>query len=276
MTCQKSDKVTLELHEAQKLFQEAETRIKNQEALAKGVYIPAINELRYAGRHIIDALSLTEADPTKSIDEIYKAQKHCKRAIYDASEACLLYSYAEYDRFIKSFHMIDLRLFVSEFDDIQRAADEIKEKIPSRASDQKKEDFYNELVKLNNNFEHHLKRLKSKRNDLNNYLHQQNNSIKFSKQGVIASIVIAVATVLICIGTYASPFLNAYANSVFQHGNAQLSVNQWIGQCIKSQEDLSTEQAINSCKSEIKKAITTKKNKISDNMILQQSKVDEP
>lgn len=66
------------------LFKKAELNIKGTEHQTNTLFIPAINELRYAGHHLLRYL--TDGDD----DNLTSSQKHCKRAIYDAAEGPIL------------------------------------------------------------------------------------------------------------------------------------------------------------------------------------------
>ncbi len=72
------------------LFEQAEAKIKNvEQATSEGVLIPSINQLRYAGHHIVQSLL---SNDTKALQaEQAKAINHVKRAIYDIDEALLIY-----------------------------------------------------------------------------------------------------------------------------------------------------------------------------------------
>jgi len=84
-----SSSVTELLKEVQGLYDLAEKRIKQVEVIGQGLILPAVNALRYAGRHLVDAVNFdTDCDPE---DELNKAKKHCRRSIYDASEAGVIF-----------------------------------------------------------------------------------------------------------------------------------------------------------------------------------------
>ena len=64
------------------LFEQAETKIKNVEKiLSEGMLIPSINQLRYAGYHIVR--SLLGKDTEELQVERVKAINHVKRNVYD-------------------------------------------------------------------------------------------------------------------------------------------------------------------------------------------------
>ena len=72
------------------LFEQAETKIKNAELItSEGVLIPSINELRYAGHHIVRSLLSDDAKELQA--ERVRAINHVKRAIYDIDESLLIY-----------------------------------------------------------------------------------------------------------------------------------------------------------------------------------------
>ena len=72
------------------LFEQAETKIKNVEQItSEGVLIPSINQLRYAGHHIVRSLLSDDAKEPQA--ERVKAINHVKRAIYDIDESLLIY-----------------------------------------------------------------------------------------------------------------------------------------------------------------------------------------
>ena len=70
--------------ELKKLFDLAEKYAKEVEMLESAVVVPAINELRYAGHHILSAI---DDEGSIAEDELTKAIGHCQRAMYEACEA---------------------------------------------------------------------------------------------------------------------------------------------------------------------------------------------
>jgi superfamily II DNA or RNA helicase len=57
------------------------------QAFSEEAGIPAMNELRYAGYHLLQALT---DDSESSAEQMTKAINHCKRAAYEASEAGII------------------------------------------------------------------------------------------------------------------------------------------------------------------------------------------
>ncbi len=91
-------------------FKKAEDSIKSFELENNELAIPSINELRYAGHHILNATQ--ENKSSKILRELDKAHRHTKRAYYDAVEATLLYSLDEIKIFDKEYKKIPETLSV--------------------------------------------------------------------------------------------------------------------------------------------------------------------
>jgi hypothetical protein len=66
------------------LFSTSEKKIKQIENLFDQLAIPAVNELRYAGFHLIHAI--TASNPDEKQSNLISAAKHCRRSIYDSLE----------------------------------------------------------------------------------------------------------------------------------------------------------------------------------------------
>ena len=100
----KDKKPPIDYVEVCTLFSNAEGKIKNVEHLAGGVVIPAINQLRYAGQHLVRNLSGC-ADPE---EELRQSANHCKRASYDACEAGLLYCLKIFKQFQEDYRKTNI------------------------------------------------------------------------------------------------------------------------------------------------------------------------
>jgi hypothetical protein len=102
------------------LFKTAETNLKNAEHLTNKVFIPAVNELRYAGYHIVGYLSSEGTD-----DDLLSAQKHCKRAIYDSAEGPLLKFLGDIAQFQDDYATTSVTLelpdYISQMKQVQEA-----------------------------------------------------------------------------------------------------------------------------------------------------------
>lgn len=66
-----------------------------------GLFIPAVNQLRYAGFHYIKADALK--DPAEKTANLEKAINHCHRAYFDTKEAMLLEQLGIFEEFRAAF-----------------------------------------------------------------------------------------------------------------------------------------------------------------------------
>lgn len=122
-------------------FKKAEKITKKVESMhGSGVCIPAINELRYCGSHLTDALTCT--DNTKN-ESYMKALRHCNRAIYDASEASILASFKKFDSFRKEYKNVYLVDIIPNYPKILESYKKAQEYV--NENNASKEEHYQEL-----------------------------------------------------------------------------------------------------------------------------------
>ena len=78
-----SDSPTIERYRT--AYTQAGESAKAVEEFRSAVVIPAHNELRYAGHHLL--LSLSDDGKVSKPEELRKGIRHCERSMYDSSEA---------------------------------------------------------------------------------------------------------------------------------------------------------------------------------------------
>lgn len=77
-----------QITEVRRLYAEAEDAIKLYERIGLDNLASAINELRYAGEHVL--VADTADDESEKSFALVKAMRHCERARYDALEATIV------------------------------------------------------------------------------------------------------------------------------------------------------------------------------------------
>lgn len=111
-------------------FAEAELAIKKAEFIfvndntadIDGLLFPPVNELRYAGKH------LSEAACGNNPEEHYaKAEHHCKRALYDALDASLLFLLYKIDSFLLEYRGYIVKKVLPDYSAIADEVDRIRE-----------------------------------------------------------------------------------------------------------------------------------------------------
>ena len=93
--------------------------------------IPAVNELRYAGFHLLKAINVSGS--VEDGEHMARAIDHCERAIYDATEAGLMALVQSIDRVLYSYGLVTISKIVPTLQDIRRAhADAIEIMVANR------------------------------------------------------------------------------------------------------------------------------------------------
>lgn len=104
------------LQEIRDLFAEAEQVIKEVEDFGGELVVPAANQLRYTGNHLIRYLA--DPDCAAAEEELFDAIKHCKRATYDAYEAAILYQLMEFQKFKDDYRNTIVTDVIPSYSDI--------------------------------------------------------------------------------------------------------------------------------------------------------------
>lgn len=101
-------------------FNEAEGFAREVGELRSNVPVPAYNQLRYAGYHLLKALD----DDAQVVNEpeINKAVGHCERAMYDAAEAGIIQALRELAAFRYEYRFLNISAHVEGYGDMRRRA----------------------------------------------------------------------------------------------------------------------------------------------------------
>jgi hypothetical protein len=77
------------LKEIASTYSHAENVTSQAERTCEKLPIPSINQLRYAGKHLCQALQLDNYDD--AIEQLNRSKTHCQRAIFDAYDTSIAY-----------------------------------------------------------------------------------------------------------------------------------------------------------------------------------------
>ena len=120
--------------ETQKLFLEFESEYDSADELCKQVQlfrqeagIPAINEMRYAGYHLRQALSANAQ--IGDIDQLRKAKSHAQRACYEAAEAGLVLALKEIHLFRDDYKTVVVTGDIKDYVDILTKSQEAQRRL---------------------------------------------------------------------------------------------------------------------------------------------------
>jgi hypothetical protein len=174
----------------------ADKVMKDVQAFVEEAGIPAINELRYAGYHLLNAVSPLNADASSS-DELMRAVNHCRRATYEASEAGLLTAFGKISEFKADYQQVVVSSVVPDWTEILAKCDTYRDSITEarqtgddRSIDHTKfRDAFLDLVGL-------CRRLDHARDELNKQIDQK----RVDTRRFIITSVVAIAGVLLAVG----------------------------------------------------------------------------
>lgn len=107
-------------------YDNADRLARDVQSFVKKAGIPAINELRYAGHHLL--LSLTEPETSSEL-ELDRAISHCQRASYDASEAGVFVAFKKIEQFKDDYAKIPIVDVVSDWIEVLANCDSAREAI---------------------------------------------------------------------------------------------------------------------------------------------------
>jgi hypothetical protein len=174
------------------LFSDAEAEIKSVEQQRILTVVPAINQLRYAGFHVLQSLVDDQVERAKHIG---KAESHAKRSMHDALEAGVFGSLKTIEGFKDDYRFLELPAIWPEYVDKRARIEAIRREMlglrpRNHVSHNDKLRGYNqELYAICQEFE-------DRRPILNEELRRRNKRVLFQCVGLGAAVVAAVATLI--------------------------------------------------------------------------------
>ena len=169
------------------LFHQAESAIKDIEISDKELIIAAVNELRYAGYHIANLIS-----QPNQIDELIKAENHCKRAIYDAYEAHIIFLVSEFNTFKIDYRNTIISKIIPKYSEYRKQANTIISFIKNTDKETKAE-HYDKCRTYSSQLKDIVDELEASRDELNKQIHKERRATQF----IVLSISVAIAGIFI-------------------------------------------------------------------------------
>lgn len=172
------------------LYDAAEADIKKAEIFQGQLSIPAVNELRYAGQHLLRYL----VDPHP--DQLLSAQKHCLRARYDAAEGPILYFLKRIEEFQYRYADQVIPEVVPGYVDLMVTTEGIKQQIFGISKESREEyaalagGYIDQLARINHTLEIAAVELNKRR-------HQQKEQQRWGVYGLTAALLGILATILL-------------------------------------------------------------------------------
>lgn len=106
------------LHGLHAAYKKAEDALHSLGIEAGGVDTAAVNELRYAGRHLLNGL--VSDDPDDRDEQLLRSRRHCERALYEAHDSAIYYHFAQYDQFKADYRRIVISDVIPNFVSIEK------------------------------------------------------------------------------------------------------------------------------------------------------------
>ena len=136
---------------------------------AEGADTAAINELRYAGYHVLKALSKdNEAEVT---EELRRAYRHCLRAFYEVCDGAVFYYLLQYQQFKRDYATVVVSDVVPNYLDIEKRMIEAKRVLQeARSGSGDRDDHYQIFPDITNSLKADIETLDAARDELNKKL----------------------------------------------------------------------------------------------------------
>jgi hypothetical protein len=168
------------------LFKKAERAIKEVEDIGGELVVPAVNQLRYTGNHLIRYLS----DPLGStaMDELGDAVKHCKRAAYDAYEAAILNQLMEYQKFKDDYRNTIIAPIIQDYPKIACAIEKARTLIRNNDQSKTRGEYYRVGREHLQTIADNVATLNASRDDLNKQITRDRHKILFQVIGAFGAI----------------------------------------------------------------------------------------
>lgn len=183
---------SLNYSEVVQLYCDAEKRLKKVEHLTSDLAIPAINQLRYAGRHLVRILGNCAQDSQKELEQ---AENHCKRASFDACESGLIYCLENFKALQQDFNKTPIGPHFPDYIKAREIFNDAREFIDI-TPESTREDFYkaidghlDKLIEID-------KKLPYIREEINKFLEAERRTTKKIIIGLIIAAIAAIAAIV--------------------------------------------------------------------------------
>ena len=120
-----SEKYRDRFNEIKDLYNTAESDIKNIGRDKQELVVTGVNQCRYAGQHLLRALTASEEDEIE--EELTSAKKHAQRAIYDTIDSGIQYYISRIEEIrTRDFPTVDFSQVIPNYGDIIAEINEAK------------------------------------------------------------------------------------------------------------------------------------------------------
>ena len=180
--------------EIYELYKAAELRIKEVELNIHALSIPAIDQLRYAGRHLTEAVVGIEEE--RNLDQV---KHHCQRAIYEATEAAIAYLLRQITDFKIAFGRVEITGILPNYIEHIKQAEESRIFIIENGGHEKRAEKATEILEHFQKLKDIVATLDAAREEINKKLAHKRTVEKRWVIGIIVAIIVPVTIFLLSI-----------------------------------------------------------------------------
>ena len=137
--------------------------------------------MRYAGYHLKNFIK----NPSNR-DELRRAESHCKRAIYDAYEASIIFYLETFKQFKEDYSNVTISDVLPQYLDYKLLFEEVIDFIET-IDKESKDEVYERCHNYNKNLREVIKKIENAREELNKNVKKERNKILSAILGTIIS-----------------------------------------------------------------------------------------
>ena len=163
-------------HRLHAAYKKAEDALHSLGIEAGGVDTAAVNELRYAGRHLLNGL--VSDDSNEQDENLQRAKRHCERAIYEAYDSAIFYHFAQYDQFKIDYRMVVISDVIPNFVNIEKTMKDARDFLEdARRDSDNRENYYLKAAEKHGDVSEASKTLAIAREELNKKVNLHNDQV---------------------------------------------------------------------------------------------------
>jgi len=180
------------------LFTEAEHAIKEVEDSGGELIVPAVNQLRYTGNHLVRYLSDPGVEAARG--ELDDAIKHCKRATYDAYEAAILNQLMEFKKFKDDYRKTQITTVIPDYPNISAETERARQFARNNNQGKTRGEQYHAAKDHLRIIVDNVSKLDACRDELNKQISQERRNFLWKLLGLVIAAAGTVAAVWQCLG----------------------------------------------------------------------------
>ena len=188
------------LNDIRLAFRAAEAAMTEVSFLWSGLLTPAVNELRYAGMHILVGLHSADSDASKL--QFEDALDHCRRAEYDAWDAGLVWVYEEYDGFLKDTRSLIVSDVIQNWSEVKVDLEQTLRRFNETRKTEGRERLYDDIRGSYARLKNYVDVLNASRDDLTKQEKKKNLTLGLTWAGIIIGLPSSLLAVMLILSYF--------------------------------------------------------------------------